>query len=55
MMTKILTALAEDADIGSSLRSQAHILESESFSNQFDVLCHQVGLDKVKMVSRSIP
>jgi hypothetical protein len=54
MMTKILTALAEDADIGSSLRSQAHILESESFSNQFDVLCHQVGLDKAKMVSRSI-
>jgi hypothetical protein len=55
MMTKILTALSEDADIGSSLCIKAHILESESFSNQFDVLCHQVGLDKAQMVSRSIP
>ena len=55
MMTKILTALAEDADIGSSLRSQAHILESGSFSDQLDVLCHQMGLDKAKMVSVSIP
>ena len=54
MITKILTALAEDADIGSSLRNQAHILENESFSDQFEVLCHQVGLDKVQMVSQSM-
>ena len=54
IMTKILTALAEDADIGSSLGSQAHILESESFSDQLDVLCHQLGLDKAKMVSVSM-
>ena len=54
MITKILTALAEDADIGSSLHNQAHILESESFSDQFEVLCHQVGLDKVQMVSQSM-
>ena len=53
IMTKILTALVEDTDIGSSLQCQAHVLESGSFSDQLDVLCHQVGLDKAKMVSVS--
>jgi len=53
IMTKILTALVEDTDIASSLQCHAHILESESFSDQLDVLCHQVGLDKAKMVSVS--
>jgi len=52
LITKVLTALAEDVDINSSLRlSTTNTMKRDSFNDQLAVVSRQVGLDKGQVVS----
>jgi len=51
LVTKIMTALADDDDIVSSLVPRYGSSKNESFSNQFEALTSQLGLGKNQVVS----
>ena len=51
LVTKIMTALADDDDVVSSLVPRVGSSKNESFSNQFEALTSQLGLGKNQVVS----
>jgi hypothetical protein len=53
LVTEIMTALADDDDVVSSLVPRVGSSKNESFSNQFEALTCQLGLEKNQVVSSS--
>lgn len=51
LVTEIMTALADDDDVVSSLVPRVGSSKNESFSNQFETLTSQLGLEKNQVVS----
>lgn len=53
LVTKIMTALADDDDVVSSLVPQVGSSKNQSFNNQFEALTSQLGLGKNQVISSS--